>query len=128
MGPLVTKQIILFATERAKHKADPKNYAQPHIGTGVGLAIGLFCLTVFASICQHQVSLVSLMRCGRRRGRTLVPDYFPFPSFICSVLLEVDVGRGIRSCWTQYLHLPAGDDPLSEGAEPPHQWKASQSS
>ncbi|KAL7417822.1 ABC protein [Mrakia frigida] len=54
MGPLVTKQIILFAQSRARHSADPESNPQPHIGRGIGMAFGLFFLTVFASVCQHQ--------------------------------------------------------------------------
>lgn len=54
MSPLVTRQIILFAQERARHTADPEQYAQPHIGRGVGMALGLFFLTIMASVCQHQ--------------------------------------------------------------------------
>lgn len=53
MGPLITRQIILFAQERSNAKANPADFAQPNIGRGVAMAIGLFLITVFASVCTH---------------------------------------------------------------------------
>lgn len=29
---------------------------KPNIGRGIGMAFGLWGLTIFASVCQHQVS------------------------------------------------------------------------
>ncbi|KAB5592292.1 ABC transporter C family [Ceratobasidium theobromae] len=49
MAPLLTKAIIQFAQERARGGPDA-----PHIGQGIGLAIGLPLLTICASICTHQ--------------------------------------------------------------------------
>ncbi|KAK8861276.1 hypothetical protein IAR55_002095 [Kwoniella newhampshirensis] len=52
MSPLLVKALINFSKEvyAAKHGGNP----QPNIGRGVGMAIGLFCLTVMQSLCQHQ--------------------------------------------------------------------------
>ncbi|KAG8700947.1 hypothetical protein FRC11_012543, partial [Ceratobasidium sp. 423] len=49
MTPLLTKAIIQFAQKRARGGPDT-----PHIGQGVGLAIGLALLTICASVCTHQ--------------------------------------------------------------------------
>ncbi|KZW00021.1 ABC protein [Exidia glandulosa HHB12029] len=52
MGPLISKAIINFAKERAtaRQNGDP----MPSVGRGVGMAIGLFWITVVASVSQHQ--------------------------------------------------------------------------
>ncbi|OCH94438.1 ABC protein [Obba rivulosa] len=52
MGPLLVKAIINFGKEHADAVA--AGNAPPPIGRGVGMAIGLFCTTVTASVCQHQ--------------------------------------------------------------------------
>lgn len=51
--------IINFAKENAIHEraGEPKS----NIARGFAMAIGLFCLTVFASICQHQVSFTIVL-------------------------------------------------------------------
>ncbi|EUC58392.1 ABC transporter protein YOR1 [Rhizoctonia solani AG-3 Rhs1AP] len=49
MAPLLIKAIIRFAQERSRGGLDA-----PHIGQGVGLAIGLPLLTICASVCTHQ--------------------------------------------------------------------------
>ncbi|KDQ57350.1 hypothetical protein JAAARDRAFT_194496 [Jaapia argillacea MUCL 33604] len=53
MGPLLVKAIINFgkAHYAAQHGAGTK---APNIGEGVAMAIGLFCITVMASVFQHQ--------------------------------------------------------------------------
>ncbi|KAI0661576.1 ABC protein [Cubamyces menziesii] len=52
MGPLLVKAIINFGKE---HAASLKAGETPSsIGRGVGMAIGLFCVTVTSSVCQHQ--------------------------------------------------------------------------
>jgi len=58
MGPLVTKAIIRFAqqTAAAARTGQPK----PSLGRGVAMAIGLFLLTITASVCTHQVSYFSV--------------------------------------------------------------------
>ncbi|KZT00765.1 ABC protein [Laetiporus sulphureus 93-53] len=52
MGPLLVRAIINFARERVAAQAAGE--APPRIGRGVGMAIGLFCTTVTASVCTHQ--------------------------------------------------------------------------
>ncbi|KAG9119276.1 hypothetical protein FRC07_005764, partial [Ceratobasidium sp. 392] len=49
MSPLLVKAIIKFAQERGRGGPDA-----PHIGNGIGLAIGLPLLTICASVCTHQ--------------------------------------------------------------------------
>ncbi|KAI0342890.1 ABC protein [Trametopsis cervina] len=52
MGPLLVKAVINFGKEHyaAKNSGQPL----PNIGRGIAMAIGLFCVTVMASVCQHQ--------------------------------------------------------------------------
>ncbi|KAI9000636.1 P-loop containing nucleoside triphosphate hydrolase protein [Trametes punicea] len=52
MGPLLVKAIINFGKEHAA--ALSAGQTPPGIGRGVGMAIGLFCITVTTSVCQHQ--------------------------------------------------------------------------
>ncbi|KAJ7779407.1 hypothetical protein DFH07DRAFT_1030143, partial [Mycena maculata] len=52
MGPILVKALINFAEARTAAKQSGRKPAS--IGNGVGLAIGLFCILVLASICQHQ--------------------------------------------------------------------------
>ncbi|KAI0833290.1 ABC protein [Trametes gibbosa] len=52
MGPLVVKAIINYGKEHAAVLSAGKT--PPDLGRGVGMAIGLFCLTVTASVCTHQ--------------------------------------------------------------------------
>ncbi|KAL5632055.1 hypothetical protein ACGC1H_000172 [Rhizoctonia solani] len=49
MAPLLIKAIIQFAQERSRGGPNA-----PHIGQGIGLAIGLPLLTICASVCTHQ--------------------------------------------------------------------------
>ncbi|KAI0370390.1 ABC protein [Pilatotrama ljubarskyi] len=52
MGPLLVKAIINFGKEHVA--AFEAGQVPPGIGRGVGMAIGLFCVTVTASVSQHQ--------------------------------------------------------------------------
>lgn len=52
MSPLLSKALIEYAD--SVYAANHGGPAAPNIGHGVGLAIGLFCLTILASVCQHQ--------------------------------------------------------------------------
>ncbi|KAF8318754.1 ABC protein [Clavulina sp. PMI_390] len=80
-GPLVSKTIIRFAQERAAAKANGTK--PPNVGRGVGAAIGLFCLTVLTSCCQHQwfwrsmssgiLARASLINLLFSRGLSLTP-------------------------------------------------------
>ncbi|KAH7335823.1 ABC protein [Rhizoctonia solani] len=49
MAPLLIKAIIQFAQDRSRGGPSP-----PHIGQGIGLAIGLPLLTICASVSTHQ--------------------------------------------------------------------------
>ncbi|QRV82925.1 ABC transporter transmembrane region [Ceratobasidium sp. AG-Ba] len=49
MSPLLVKAIIRFAQERGRGGPNV-----PHIGNGIGLAIGLPLLTICTSVCTHQ--------------------------------------------------------------------------
>ncbi|KAG2348012.1 ABC protein [Suillus weaverae] len=52
MGPIVLRQIIVFAQERSA--ATIAGTPVPNVGRGIAMALGLFALTVMASICTHQ--------------------------------------------------------------------------
>ncbi|TFY67781.1 hypothetical protein EVJ58_g1400 [Rhodofomes roseus] len=52
MGPLLVRAIITFSEDRLAAKAAGEPTAS--LGRGVGMAIGLFCTTVTASVCTHQ--------------------------------------------------------------------------
>ncbi|KAF8922710.1 ABC protein [Mucidula mucida] len=52
MGPLLVKAIINFAKQRASARLDGTE--PPSIGRGIGMAIGLFCIVILASLTQHQ--------------------------------------------------------------------------
>ncbi|KAG2140137.1 ABC protein [Suillus clintonianus] len=52
MGPIVLRQIIVFAEERSA--AIIAGEPAPNVGRGIAMALGLFALTVTASICTHQ--------------------------------------------------------------------------
>ncbi|KAH7925482.1 ABC protein [Leucogyrophana mollusca] len=52
MGPLILRAIIDFSEERAAAKVDGGTL--PNIGRGIAMAIGLFLITVTASVCTHQ--------------------------------------------------------------------------
>ncbi|KAJ7771298.1 ABC protein [Mycena maculata] len=59
MSPLLVKALINFAQARTAAKQSGEKPAS--IGNGVGLAIGLFCVMVLASICQHQFFFRSMI-------------------------------------------------------------------
>ncbi|KAG0703603.1 ABC transporter type 1, transmembrane domain-containing protein, partial [Suillus ampliporus] len=52
MGPLVLRQIVVFAEERSA--AIIAGTPVPNVGRGIAMAIGLFALTMIASVCTHQ--------------------------------------------------------------------------
>ncbi|KAG1733609.1 ABC protein [Suillus paluster] len=52
MGPIVLRQIIVFAEERSA--AIIAGEPVPNIGRGIAMALGLFALTLMASVCTHQ--------------------------------------------------------------------------
>ncbi|KAJ6537690.1 P-loop containing nucleoside triphosphate hydrolase protein [Mycena capillaripes] len=58
MGPLIVKALINFA--KARTLAQAAGETPPNIGNGIGMAIGLLCVIVSASICQHQFFFCSM--------------------------------------------------------------------
>ena len=50
-APLVTRNLIEFAQEKARNRA--ADLPEPNIGRGIGDAIGLLVLTLMASVWQH---------------------------------------------------------------------------
>ncbi|KAG2075298.1 ABC protein [Suillus decipiens] len=52
MGPIVLRQIIIFAQERSA--ATIAGTPGPDVSRGIAMALGLFLFTVTASICTHQ--------------------------------------------------------------------------
>ncbi|KAF7295535.1 ABC protein [Mycena indigotica] len=52
MGPILVKALINFAKDRATEKAEGQHVT--NVGRGIAMALGLLCVIVTASICQHQ--------------------------------------------------------------------------
>ncbi|KAG2050217.1 P-loop containing nucleoside triphosphate hydrolase protein [Suillus hirtellus] len=79
MDPVVLRQIIVFAEERSA--ANTAGEPVPNIGRGIAMAIGLFALTLTASICNHQfywrsmstgvLARAALITCIYERGANL---------------------------------------------------------
>ncbi|KAJ6571086.1 ABC protein [Mycena capillaripes] len=59
MGPILVKALINFAKARAAARA--AGLPEQNIGHGIGLALGLLCVIVLASICQHQFFFRSMI-------------------------------------------------------------------
>jgi ATP-binding cassette subfamily C (CFTR/MRP) protein 1 len=74
-GPLVTRQIILFAQAKARHNASPDAVPEPHIGRGIGMAFGLLFLTILASVAQHQFFWRSMSVGALTRARLTAAIY-----------------------------------------------------
>ena len=64
MGPILVKAIINFGKEHAAAVA--AGQTPPSLGRGAGMAVGLLCTTVTASVCQHQVGFGELGGAGTR--------------------------------------------------------------
>ncbi|KAF7342738.1 ABC protein [Mycena sanguinolenta] len=58
MGPILVKALINFA--KARTLAQAAGETPPNLGNGIGMAIGLLCVIVSASICQHQFFFCSM--------------------------------------------------------------------
>ena len=104
MGPLLVKAIINFGKESFAEKQDGR---KPNIGRGVGMAIGLFCLTICTSVCQHQVSYtlsIFVLRFDVCNSR-----YLSFFSLV--VLLAFDVNWSSRSWCPDQLYLQTRGSP-----------------
>ncbi|KAJ7352413.1 ABC protein [Mycena albidolilacea] len=52
MGPILVRAIINFAKARATARQDGAEL--PSVGRGIGMAVGLFCMVIMASVFQHQ--------------------------------------------------------------------------
>lgn len=48
---------------------------RPDIGRGVGMAIGLFCLTIVQSVCQHQFFFRSMETGALARAALIAATY-----------------------------------------------------
>jgi len=89
MSPLLVKALIRFSQEgtpedwyladRIVYRAEQDGTPKPNIGRGIGMAIGLWALVVFQSICQHQV---------RRAQRLMTDHQFFFRSMAIGVLVR----------------------------------------
>lgn len=110
MVPLVTKQLILYAQRGERrdrcfeiltlnlntvHDAHRSGKAEPNIGPGIGMALGVFLLTILASLGTHQVSRSS-------HGIHLVTD---IPRLL--VLLQIYVGRCDGQSYLDKRHIQA---------------------
>ncbi|MCO5549657.1 hypothetical protein L7F22_003130 [Adiantum nelumboides] len=73
-SPLLIRVIIEFGTKKYAHVQDPSN-ADPNNGIGVGYAIALFVMQVFASLLQHQFFFRS-MSVGVHARSTLISALF----------------------------------------------------
>ena len=76
MGPLLVKVCLVTCFPNLTLTPNPQaiiNFGKealaakdagekpPNIGRGVGMALGLFCLTALTSVCQHQVILSDVL-------------------------------------------------------------------
>ncbi|KAF5370179.1 hypothetical protein D9757_010634 [Collybiopsis confluens] len=73
MTPLLAKAIIQFAEERASAKANGS--PTPSVGRGIGMAIGLGILVIFASLTQHQFFWRSMVTGVLARGALINSIY-----------------------------------------------------
>ncbi|ODO00356.1 hypothetical protein I350_06992 [Cryptococcus amylolentus CBS 6273] len=73
MIPLLVKSLINFSKE--VYAAHQSGEPEPNIGRGVGMAIGLFLLTVMQSICQHQFFFRSMATGVLARGVLIAGVY-----------------------------------------------------
>lgn len=53
-SPLVTKQLINFSTQSYGAYQGVPGYVMPPVGTGIGLALGLWAMQVVYALCTHQ--------------------------------------------------------------------------
>ncbi|KAJ3872779.1 ABC protein [Lentinula edodes] len=73
MSPLLAKAIINFAEERASVKENGS--PTPNVGRGIGMAIGLGVIVVFASLTQHQFFWRSMITGVLTRGALINSIY-----------------------------------------------------
>ncbi|KAJ7866783.1 ABC protein [Mycena olivaceomarginata] len=87
MGPILVKALINFAKARALAQAAGET--PPNIGNGVGMAIGLLCVIVSASICQHQFFFCSMTTGVFARTALTGVLYRPM---VCLTILLIELG------------------------------------
>ncbi|KAH7884664.1 ABC protein [Phlebopus sp. FC_14] len=73
MGPIVLKAIITFAEERSAARAAGEPV--PNVGRGIGMALGLFFLTLTTSICTQQFFWRSMATGVLARGALIASIY-----------------------------------------------------
>ncbi|KAH9929982.1 P-loop containing nucleoside triphosphate hydrolase protein [Fomitopsis serialis] len=114
MGPLLVRAIINFSEARVAAKAAGEPTAS--IGRGVGMAIGLFCITVTASVCTHQffwrsmttgmLARAALISSIYKRGLTLTGKArTTLPNSKLVTHISTDVSR-VDAC-AQWFHAGA---------------------
>jgi hypothetical protein len=73
MAPLLVKEIIRFS--QATYAANRGEGEKPHIGRGIGMAIGLLCLSMLQSVCQHQFFFRSMTHGALFRASLISATY-----------------------------------------------------
>ncbi|ORX36438.1 P-loop containing nucleoside triphosphate hydrolase protein [Kockovaella imperatae] len=73
MTPLVVRALINFSKE--VYNADHHGGQRPSIGRGVGMALGLWGLTITQSLCQHQFFFRSMATGVLVRGTLITATY-----------------------------------------------------
>ncbi|KAL1410098.1 hypothetical protein Q8F55_004101 [Vanrija albida] len=73
MAPLVVKALINFSKEmyQGNHHQGPK----PNVGRGIGMAIGMFCLAILQTLCQHQFFFLSMQTGAMSRAALISAVY-----------------------------------------------------
>ncbi|KAG0705755.1 ABC protein [Suillus ampliporus] len=120
MGPLVLRQIVVFAEERSA--AITAGEPVPNIGRGIAMAIGLFALTVIASVCSHQyfwrsmltgvLARAALITCIYERGVNLTGkarvkfSNAALLNHISTDVTRIDVcAQGFHAVWTAPIQV-----------------------
>lgn len=73
--PLLMKQLIYFVQDAHYARQGVPGYTDPHVGKGVGLAIGLYLLQITFSICTHQMFARGAMVGVLARGTLIAAIY-----------------------------------------------------
>ncbi|KAI6039827.1 ABC protein [Pisolithus marmoratus] len=123
MGPLVLKAIITFAEQRsAAHSAGEP---LPNVGRGIGLALGLWVLTIVASVCINQffwhsmetgiLARAALIACIYERGVKLTGKErvkltnaclawtTPIQMTLCLIVLLVELGPSALAGFSMFI-------------------------
>lgn len=73
MAPLLVKEIIRFSQQT--YAAQHGTGHAPHIGRGIGMAIGLLLLSMLQSVCQHQFFFRSMTHGALFRASLISATY-----------------------------------------------------